>query len=110
MNEVNNYDLAIFADRLNKIKPAFLLLNVYIQKVDCTNRLKVSKSDLAQNLGFSRRTITNWILILARNNVIKYKYSGETFLNPYFSFRGTVQEYLDAKIEWEKFASDIKLA
>lgn len=107
MANINVYDLSIFGERLEKMKSAMLLLNIYIQKCDALNRIQIKKTDLADVLGKSRRTITNWIIILARNGAIKYKYSGSARLNPFFSFNGSKEDYALAQKEWNDFKSDI---
>lgn len=107
MAKVNVYDLSVFGNRLQKMKSAMLLLNIYIQKCDEYNRIELKKNELADVLGKSRRTITNWIIILARNGAIKYKYSGSTRLNPFFSYNGTSEDYKKAQDEWRDFKSDI---
>lgn len=109
MAKVNHYDLSVFADRLKEIKPAMLLLNVYIQKRDSLNRIELKKDDIRAALGVERRTVTNWILKLARNGAIKYQYSGSTRLNPFFYFDGTDEEFEQAKKEWREFQSAIKV-
>lgn len=109
MAKVNVYDLSVFGNRLQKMKSAMLLLNIYIQKCDEYNRIELKKNELADVLGKSRRTITNWIIILARNGAIKYKYSGSTRLNPFFSYNGTSEAYQMAQKEWNNFKSDIKI-
>lgn len=109
MEMINIYDLSVFGNRLNYIKSAMLLLNIYIQKKDTLNRIEIKKDDIANVLGKSRRTVTNWIIKLARCGAIKYKYSGSTRLNPYFSFDGTATQYEEAISEWNSFESDIKM-
>ena len=107
MAKINVYDLSIFGNRLQKMKSAMLLLNIYIQKCDEYNRIELKKKELADVLGKSKRTIANWIIILARNGAIKYKYSGSTRLNPFFAYSGTSEDYKQAQIEWRNFKSDI---
>lgn len=108
MAKINHYNLEPFADKLRQIKPAMVLLNVYMQKRDNLNRIECKKDDIAAALGVARRTVTNWIIILARNGLIKYKYSGSARLNPFFSFDGSEDDFEQAKNEWYSFKSDIQ--
>lgn len=108
MDKLNIYDLSVLADKLSEIKPAMLLLNVYIQKRDELNRIYLTKQEIADVLGVKKRTVTNWIIKLAKSGAIKYRYSGSTRLNPFFSFEGTEEEYVKAIDEWESFESCIK--
>ena len=108
MNKLNIYDLSVLADNLHQIKSAMLLLNVYIQKRDVLNRIYLKKEEIANALGVSKRTVTNWIIKLVKSRAIKYRYSGSTRLNPFFSFEGTEEEYVKAIQEWESFESCVK--
>ena len=107
-NSVSIYDLSPISDFLSKILPAMGLLNVYMQMANETNRIDVKKTELAAALGKSRRTISEWIRILARVGAIKYKYSGSACLNPFIYYKGTAQNYERAKETWNQFKSDIK--
>lgn len=104
---VHNYDLSILTSSLGLISSAMTLLNVFMQICDGHNRFDVSKKELGRVLGKSYRTISDWILRLAKSGAIKYKYSGTARLNPFFYFNGTTADYAIAISEWEKFKSDI---
>ena len=107
-NSISIYDLNQISDHLPKISPAMVLLNVFMQICDDVNAAKTSKVELAAALGRSRRTISEWIILLCRCGAIKYKYSGQVRLNPFFYYQGTAENYKKAISEWEKFKSDIK--
>lgn len=103
-------DLSILADRLPYIRPAMVLLNIYIQKVDAQNRADVPKTVLAKVLNVSAHTISNWLRKLSKAGAIKYKYSGSVRLNPNFYFYGTQDEFDEAEKEWKAFKSDMKVS
>lgn len=104
---VSIYDLNIISDALPQITPAMVLLNVFMYLSDQTNVIRTSKNELAKALGKSRRTIASWIIALCKAGAIKYKYSGLAHLNPLFYFKGTEENFKKAKLEYEKFKSDI---
>ena len=79
-----------------------------MQVADKHNCLDVSKKELGQVMGKSYRTISDWILRLAKSGAIKYKYSGAARLNPFFYFNGTAADYAIAISEWKNFKSDIE--
>ena len=108
LNKLNIYDLSVLSESLRYIKPAMLLLNVYMQKRDALNRINLTKDEISSALGVAKRTVTDWIIKLVKSGAIKYKYSGSTRLNPFFSFDGTDEEFTKAVQEWESFESNIK--
>lgn len=108
MEQVHIYDISVFENSLTYIKSAMLLLNMYYQKKDKLNRIKASKAEISAAIGVSYGSIGNWIRKLCKAGAIKYKYSGETRLNPKFAFDGTAEEYRQAIQEWQNFRSDIK--
>ena len=106
-NLVSIYELGEISEVLAKASPAMALVNVYMGAVDERNGVRVKKTELADALGKTRRTISEWIIKLCKYGVIKYKYSGETRLNPFFYYNGTLKDYERAKQEWQEFKSDI---
>lgn len=102
-------DLSILADRLPEIRPAMVLLNIYVQKVDAQNRVELQKKTLAKVLGVSAHTISNWLRKLSKAGAIKYKYSGSARLNPFFYFYGTQEDFDAAEKEWKAFKPDMKI-
>ena len=105
--EVCIYNLADFADVMKEIKPAMLLLNIFMAKRDGLNRIDVGKKEISAALDIPERTVARWIFILTKNGLIKYKYSGSARLNPNFFFLGSAEEYDKALQEWQIFKSDI---
>ena len=79
-----------------------------MQICDDVNGIKTSKVELAAALNRSRRTIAEWIILLCKSGAIKYKYSGQVRLNPYFYYQGTAENHKKAISEWQNFKSDIK--
>lgn len=108
METVHIYDISIFEEYLSLIKPAMLLLNMYYQKKDNLNRIKATKTEICSAIGVSYSSVGNWIRKLCKAGAIKYKYSGETRLNPNFAFDGSAADYNAAMQEWKNFKSDIK--
>lgn len=102
-------DLSILADRLPEIRPAMVLLNIYVQKADAQNRIDIPKRILAKVLNVTPHTISNWLRKLSNAGAIKYKYSGSARLNPNFYFYGTQENFDLAEKEWKEFKSDIKM-
>ncbi len=105
--EICIYNLADFADVMKEIKPAMLLLNIFMAKRDDFNRIDVGKKEISAALDIPERTVARWLGILAKNGLIKYKYSGSARLNPDFFYIGTEKNYNRAKEEFQKFKSDI---
>lgn len=105
---ISIYDLNQISENLPQISPAMVLVNVFMQLCDEHNRVDVKKTVLAEALGKSRRTISEWIRMLCKSGVIKYKYSGTARLNPFFYYNGTSANYAEAQKEWKEFKSDIK--
>lgn len=99
---INVYDISVLDD-FDAVASAARLLLVYMQLRDECNKIKISKSALSNELGAGYRTVTDWINKLRRGGAIKYKYNGETILNPYFYYCGTETNFNRAKTEWEGF-------
>lgn len=105
MNEeriISVYDITVLDD-FDAVASAARLLLVYMQLRDECNKIKISKSALSSELGAGYRTVTDWINKLRRGGAIKYKYSGETILNPFFYYYGTETNFNRAKTEWGVF-------
>ena len=105
--EVCIYNLSIVSENLKEIKPAMLLLNIFMQKRDELNRIEVSKREISAALDIPVRTVARWLMLLAKNGLIKYKYSGSARLNPDFFYIGTAEDYEKALKEWHNFKSNI---
>lgn len=109
MIEISKFDLLIFDDvQIQKISKAMLLLNLLIAMSNEHNVVKVKKTDIANALSKSIRTVTSWILVLCGAGAIKYKYTGEYRINPKFYFRGSFAEYEETVLDWQAFKSDVK--
>lgn len=107
-NSVFVYDLSPLSDSLPSITPAMVLLNVFMQLANDVNEIRTTKNELATVLGKSRRTIAEWIIQLCKSGAIKYKYKGIVCVNPLVYYKGTAQNYKNARNNWEEFKSDIK--
>ncbi len=101
------YDLSQVSDALPQISPAMALLNVYMALVGDDNQVSITKNALANAVGKSKRTVSDWIIRLVTAGAIKYKYSGLTCLNPFFYYKGTEEGHTLAVRTWQEFKSDI---
>lgn len=109
MIEISKFDLLIFDDKqINAISKAMLLLNLLMQMSSEYNVVKVKKTELAEALSKSTRTITSWILVLCGAGAIKYKYTGEYRINPKLYFKGSLEQYQETLLDWQSFKSDVK--
>lgn len=120
---VKNCEISAFDGRLSRFRSAMTLLCLLteLEKIDAyssaKNVVKVYRSELAEALKengktVSDRTIKGWLLLLALNGAIKYKYQGTgqpnaIFISPAFYFNGSAEEYEDALTRWATFRSDV---
>ena len=74
---------------------------------DENGRIRTSKEALARYFKVDRRTIGNHINALAHAQVIKYKYSGQAFINPRFYYAGAPDRREETIKEYENFKSDV---
>lgn len=74
---------------------------------DENGRIRTSKEALARYFKVDRRTIGNHINALAHANIIKYKYSGQAFINPRFYYAGTPDRRAGTIEDYDKFKSDV---
>ena len=78
-----------------------------MEETDKLGRITAQKSNLARIFDVNERTVANWLYALRNENLIKYKYSGKTMLNPDMYFFGSDADYEQAKNEYAQFKSDI---
>ena len=122
---VKNCEISAFDGRLSRFRSAMTLLCLLteLEKIDAyssaKNVVKVYRSELAEALKengktVSDRTIKGWLLLLALNGAIKYKYQGygtgqpnAIFISPAFYFNGSAEEYEDALTRGATFRSDV---
>lgn len=90
------------------LRGAAVLVNYYIDNVDALNFIKMSKNNLSIHFNVAPRTVANWIYALVEAQVIKYKYSGATRLNPKIYYDGTRENYEKASSEYDAFRSDVQ--
>ncbi|MBQ9781897.1 MAG: replication/maintenance protein RepL [Clostridia bacterium] len=107
MKTVYNKNLEILNER-RRLRSAATLLNYYIDNVDAWNAGKFTKDDLARKFNVTSRTVANWIYALVEAQVIKYKYSGATRLNPKIYYDGTRENYEKASSEYDAFRGDVQ--
>lgn len=107
MNTVSNNKLEIFERQERGLRPTVALLS-YVKKNADGNRLNVRKGALERAFGKKRRTINGWIRTLCIEGVIKYKTSGQIFINPEMFFEGTEDDFNKIKSDFSAFRSDIK--
>ncbi len=100
------FDITIFEDRLKYMNKALTLLNILVQAKDSFNRVTAKKYDIAKLVAKNPRTVAGWLRLLSLNGAIKYKYSGDIMVNPYFAFDGSDEEYEKTTLDWAKFRSD----
>ena len=74
---------------------------------DESGRIRTGKEALARYFKVDRRTIGNHINALAHANIIKYKYSGQAFINPRFYYAGAPDRREETIKEYENFKSDV---
>lgn len=74
---------------------------------DESGRIRTGKEALARYFKVDRRTIGNHINALAHAQVIKYKYSGQAFINPRFYYAGAPDRREETIKEYENFKSDV---
>lgn len=120
-------DFTVFDGRLQKIKPAILLLCVLAELAktesftDGKNVVLIYRDEIRRALNedgktVSDRTVKGWLSLLALNGAIKYKIQGyngrpnEIFINPSFAFTGTVAEYAETVARWREFGGDVAAA
>lgn len=89
------------------MRPTVALLS-YVKKNADGNRLNVRKGALERAFGKKRRTINGWIRTLCIEGVIKYKTSGQIFINPEMFFEGSEEDFIKIKSDFGAFRSDIK--
>lgn len=95
-----------FRRRKRGVKPARALFDILSENATC-GRLKIKKDVLARALEVSERTVGNYIKTLSSLDLLKRKYSGETFLNPTFYYVGAEEELEHTKKQYSDFKSDI---
>lgn len=117
-------DFTVFDGRLNKIKPAILLLCVLAELAKAEgftsekNVVLIYRDEIRCALNedgktVSDRTVKGWLSLLALNGAIKYKIQGyngrpnEIFINPAFAFTGTAAEYAATVARWREFSGDV---
>ena len=109
---VKQCDLTVFDGRLSYMRPAMQLLNVLVCLRDSDNTLKANVKTLVEamsdaNRKVSERTMRGWLMILAQNGAIKYKYGGKIIVNPLYVFNGSLQAYNSTVSNWNAFRSDV---
>lgn len=90
-----------------KLDVALQVLLIILYSVDECGVVNLSKKDLSSALDICKQTIGRHLSVLAKCNIIKYKYSGAMRLNPDFYHKGGTDALERAKKEYEKFKSDI---
>lgn len=122
---VKNCEISAFDGRLSRFRSAMTLLCLLteLEKNEAysnsKNVVKVYRSELAEALKengktVSDRTIKGWLLLLALNGAIKYRYQSygtgqpnTIFISPLFYFNGSVKEYDETLKRWTTFRSDV---
>ena len=107
MNEIEINKFELLNENRGKLRSATPLYNIYINEVDALNRIRRSKTELAERLNVTRRTVGNWLYALHGAGIIKYKYSGVARLNPKIYFSGSKDNYKKAIEEYERFKGDL---
>lgn len=97
----------IISSKKKRLRPAGTLFYYYMEETDKLGRITAQKSNLARIFDVNERTVANWLYALRNENLIKYKYSGKTMLNPDMYFFGSDADYEQAKNEYAQFKSDI---
>ncbi|MBQ3115472.1 MAG: replication/maintenance protein RepL [Clostridia bacterium] len=98
---IKNY--SIFEDK--HVRKTFPLFCHLVETVDEHNRLIIRREAVARKFHVTSRTISNWIHVLARNDVLKFKYSGTARLNPDIYYSGG--NVTKAKEDYASFRGDI---
>lgn len=98
---------SVLNERRRNLRSATSLFNLYQERVDNLNCVKISKDALAEELNVTSRTVANWLRALSDAGVIKYKYSGSARLNPKIYFSGSEENYIKALSEYERFHGDL---
>ena len=103
--KINNVE--ILYERRKGLRSALSLFYYYKEHVDELNRIEMPKNNVANVLKVCDRTVKNWVKVLSRAGIIKYKYSGSVRLNPEICFSGTKENFEKALLEFKRFKSDI---
>ncbi len=74
---------------------------------DENGRIRTNKDALARYFKVDRRTVGNHINALAHANIIKFKYSGQVFINPAFYYVGAPHRRELVVEEYKNFKSDV---
>lgn len=74
---------------------------------DDKGRIRTNKDALARYFKVDRRTIGNHLNSLVAAGAIKYKYSGNAFINPRFYYAGAPDERAQTISEYDGFKSDV---
>lgn len=98
---------SLFKSRKAGVRASKILYEYYLDNVDFRNSVSQKKTDVAKALNVTTRTISNYIKTLCNLQLIKYKYSGITRLNPIFFYNGKEEDYKIILREYENFESDI---
>ena len=108
-------DLTFFGKRYKNVARASQLLLLYLMICDEKNDISATKTQLIEiydkvfGVALPRRTLSDWIKILAENGAIKYKYSGSARLNPFFYYHGDADNYDDVVNDYNEFVSAIPM-